>query len=185
MLKRFEMKDFIHFAYLAVIALVLAAVLAVLINTSIELINHGLNHTYQKTAFDYYVYLFGIAFIYLSICQPLIKPTHIIQEQPQDPEYLTLRDEISEMYLLAEMLDSRITGLQKDAMDHMNDYLHSFLIDDTLFEDLATQDTMAVLRHILAATYVNTPNKNLANVRLVNLMKELKRINNVPESNGV
>lgn len=173
MLKRFEMKDLIHFAYLAVIALVLAAVLAVLINTSIELINHGLNYTYQKTAFDYYVYLFGIAFIYLSICQPLIKPTHIIQEQPQDPEYLTLRDEISEVYLLVDLLDSSICYVSEVAKLHMNDYMNSFLMDDTLFEDMSTQDTLAVLRHVLRAVGLNSENKKLANERLVNLMKEL------------
>ena len=169
MLKRFEIKDFIHFAYLAVIALVLA----VLINTSIELINHGLNYTYQKTAFDYYVYLFGIAFIYLSICQPLIKPTHIIQEQPQDPEYLTLRDEISEVYLLVDLLDSCICYVSEEAKLYMNDYMNSFLTDDTLFEDMSTQDTLAVLRHVLRAVGLNSENKKLANERLVNLMKEL------------
>ena len=173
MLKRFDLKDFIHFAYLAVIALVLAAVLAVLINTSIELINHGLNYTYQKTAFDYYVYLFGIAFIYLSICQPLIKPTHIIQEQPQDPEYLTLRDEISEVYLLVDLLDSSICYVSEVAKLHMNDYMNSFLMDDTLFEDMSTQDTLAVLRHVLRAVGLNSENKKLANERLANLMKEL------------
>ena len=173
MLKRFEMKDLIHFAYLAVIALVLAAFLDVLIYTSIELINHGLNYTYQKTAFDYYVYLFGIAFIYLSICQPLIKPTHIIQEQPQDPEYLTLRDEISEVYLLVDLLDSSIYYVSEVAKLHMNDYMNSFLMDDTLFEDMSTQDTLAVLRHVLRAVGLNSENKKLANERLVNLMKEL------------
>ena len=173
MLKRFEMKDFIHFAYLAVIALVLAAVLAVLINTSIELINHGLNYTYQKTAFDYYVYLFGTAFIFLSICQPLIKPPHIIQEQPQDPEYLTLRDEISEMYLLADLLDSCICHVSEEAKLYMNDYMNSFLTDDTLFEDMSTQDTLAVLRHVIRAVGLNAENKKLANERLANLMKEL------------
>ena len=173
MLKRFEMKDLIHFAYLAVIALVLAAVLDVLINTSIELINHGLNYTYQKTAFDYYVYLFGIAFIYLSICQPLIKPTHIIQEQPQDPEYLTLRDEISEVYLLVDLLDSCICYVSEEAKLYMNDYMNSFLTDDTLFEDMSTQETLAVLSHVIRAVCLNAENKKLANERLANLMKEL------------
>ena len=176
MLKRFEMKDFIHFAYLAVIALVLAAVLAVLINTSIELINHGLNYTYQKTAFDYYVYLFGIAFIYLSICQPLIKPTHIIQEQPQDPEFLSLPEEVTQVYWLAELLSSPMCHINLSTRGHINNYLATFLEDDSLFEDLRTPDTLSLLHNVLKAEHLNIENQSLVNNRLVNLMIELKAL---------
>ena len=176
MLKRFEMKDFIHFAYLAVIALVLAAVLAVLINTSIELINHGLNYTYQKTAFDYYVYLFGIAFIFLSIYQPLIKPPHIIQEQPQDPEFLSLPEEVTQVYLLAELLSGPMCHINLSTRGHINSYLATFLEDDSLFEDLPTPDTLSLLHNVLKAGHLNSENQSLANNRLVNLMIELKAL---------
>ena len=176
MLKRFEMKDFIHFAYLAVIALVLAAVLAALINTSIELINHGLNYTYQKTAFDYYVYLFGIAFIYLSICQPLIKPTHIIQEQPQDPEFLSLPEEVTQVYWLSELLSSPMCHINLSTRGHINSYLATFLEDDSLFDKLPTPDQLSMLRNVLRAESLNSENQSLANNRLVNLMIELKAL---------
>lgn len=127
MLKRFEMKDFIHFAY-------------------------------------------------LSICQPLIKPTHIIQEQPQDPEFLSLPEEVTQVYLLAELLSGPMCHINLSTRGHINSYLATFLEDDSLFDELQTPDQLSMLRSVLRAESLNSENQSLANNRLVNLMIELKAL---------
>lgn len=173
MLKRFDLKDFIHFAYLAVIALVLAAVMAILINTSIELLNDGLNQAYQKTAFDYYVYLFSISFIYLSICKPLIKPAHVVQEQPQCPDLPLLREEIEMVYLISHLLDEEPIWITRDSVLNMNKCMASYLNDDTLFEEIETRESMSMLRHVLKASRLDPENRVLANKRVDLMVKEL------------
>lgn len=173
MLKRFDLKDFIHFAYLAVIALVLAAVMAIFINTSIELLNYGLNQSYQKTAFDYYVYLFGISFIYLSICKPLIKPAHVVQEQPQCPDLPLLREEIEMVYLISHLLDEEPIWITRDSVLNMNKCMASYLNDDTLFEEIETRESMSMLRHVLKASRLDPENRVLANKRVDLMVKEL------------
>lgn len=174
MLKRFDLKDFIHFAYLAVIALVLAAVMAILINTSIELLNY-----YQKTAFDYYVYLFGISFIYLSICKPLIKPKHVVQEQPQCPDLPLLREEIEMVYLISDLLGGEPIWITSDSALNMNKCMASYLNDDTIFEEIETRESMSMLRHVLKASRLDTENQVLANRRLNQLIKKLMALDDM------
>lgn len=179
MLKRFDLKDFIHFAYLAVIALVLAAVMAILINTAIELLNDGLNQAYQKTAFDYYVYLFSISFIYLSICKPLIKPAHVVQEQPQCPDLPLLREEIEMVYLISYLLDGEPIWITSDSVLNMNKCMASYLNDDTLFEEIETRESMSMVRHVLKASRLDTENRVLANRRLNQLIKKLMALDDM------
>ena len=179
MLKKFDLKDFIHFAYLAVIALVLAAVMAILINTAIELLNDGLNQAYQKTAFDYYVYLFSISFIYLSICKPLIKPAHVVQEQPQCPDLPTLREEIEMVYLISHLLDEEPIWITRDSVLNMNKCMASYLNDDTIFEEIETRESMSMLRHVLKASRLDPENRVLANRRLNKLIKKLMALDDM------
>lgn len=168
--KKFELKDFIHFAYPSVIAVVLSIAMAVLINTSITLINYALNQSYQPTAFDYYVYLFSISFMYLMICHPHEKPGPL--EEPQGPEFFTLREEIEMVYLLADMLHG-VQFLSSQSVQRMNDYMKTYLNDDSLFMGMGASEIIAMLRQVLNASHLNTTNRELANNRLELMVKEL------------
>lgn len=182
MLKRFELKDFIHFAYQMVIAFALAILLGCILNAGALLVGYGLDAKIELNTFNNFITLFLVAFIYVLNYHPLHKP---VQEELQDPEFLSLPEEVTQVYLLAELLSGPICHVNSAARGSINGYLRTFLEDDSLFEDLPTPDTLSLLRNVLKAGHLNSENQYLANNRLVNLMKELKRINNVPESNGV
>lgn len=167
--KKFDSKDFIHFAYLSVIAVVLSIAMAVLINTSITLLNYALNLAYQPTAFDYYIYLFGISFIYLMICHPNEKPGSL--EEPQEPEFFTLNEEVEMVYLLINVLGA--TYLHHDSEKSVNYYLETYLSDDTLFMGVGTTEILAMLRQLLDSSRLSPLNRELANNRLDLMVKEL------------
>lgn len=167
--KKFELKDFIHFAYLSVIAVVLSVAMAVLINISITLINYALNQSYQPTAFDYYVYLFGISFIYLMICHPHEKPVSL--EEPQAPDFFSLSEEVEMVYLLVGMLEAKF--IHEDSVIYINDYLETYLNDDTLFMDMSTREILAMLKQLLSSGRLSLTNRYLANKRLDLMVKEL------------
>lgn len=167
--KKFELKDFIHFAYLSVIAVVLSIAIAILINTSITLINYVLNQSYQPTAFDYYVYLFGISFIYLVVSHPQEKPKQ--QEEPQDPNFFSLNEEVEMVYLLVGMLEAEF--IHEDQSISINNYLKTYLNDDTLFIGMGTTEILAMLRQLLNSGRLSPTNRDLANQRLCLMIKEL------------